>query len=163
MKKTFLFALVAVFAASTVMAQDFEQRGERRGPDPEKRIEHQVKRLDKKLNLTEEQQTLLMEYYTEFDKAQLARMEQVRQMEKKDREALDGKIKAILTDEQKAKYDEMKDKEKEMWKEGRGDFPKGEFGPGRGPGRGNGPGHRMGPGGPGGRGASGGFEGDMRD
>ncbi|MBR5029748.1 MAG: hypothetical protein IKX63_01410 [Muribaculaceae bacterium] len=163
MKKTFLFALVAVFAASTVMAQDFEQRGERRGPDPEKRIEHQVKRLDKKLNLTEEQQTLLMEYYTEFDKAQLARMEQVRQMEKKDREALDGKIKAILTDEQKAKYDEMKDKEKEMWKAGRGDFPKGEFGPGRGPGRGNGPGHRMGPGGPGGRGASGGFEGDMRD
>lgn len=158
MKKTFLLALMAIVATSTVIAQDFEQRGERRGPDPEKRIEHQVKRLDKKLNLTEEQQKLLIDYYTEFDKTQMARMEQVRQMEKKDREVLDGKIKAILTEEQKAKYDEMKEKEKEMWKEGRGDFPKEGFGPGRGPGRG--PGHRMGHGGPGG---PGGFEGEIRD
>lgn len=142
MKKTFLIAIMAVIATSTVTAQDFEQRGERRGPDPEKRIEHQVKRLDKKLNLTDEQQQLLKEYYGEFDKAQMARMEQVRQMEKKDREALDGKIKAILTDEQKAKYDEMKEKEKEMWKEGREGFGRGHGpGKGHGPGRGHGPGH----------------------
>ena len=161
MKKTFLLALMAVFATSTVMAQEFEPRGERRGPDPDKRIEHQIKRLDKKLKLNEDQQKQLKEFYEEFDKAQMARMEQVRQMEKKDREALDGKIKSILTEEQKAKYDEMKEKEKEMWKEGRGDFQRDGFGPGRGHRLGRG----MGPGGPGGRGGfGGGFGGDeMRD
>lgn len=161
MKKTLLLALMAIVATSTVMAQDMDERGERRGPDPEKRIEHQIKRLDKKLKLTEEQQNKLKEYYGEFDKAQQARMIQMRQMEKRDREALDGKIKSILTDEQKVKYDEMKDKEKEMWKNGRGNFQKDGFGPGRG--------HRPGRGmGPGGRGDHGGYNGggfgeDMSD
>lgn len=154
MKKTLLLALMAIVATSTVIAQDIEPRGERRGPDPEKRIEHQIKRLDKKLKLTDEQQKMLKEYYGEFNQAQQARMIQMKQMEKRDREALDGKIKSILTDEQKVKYDEMKDKEKEMWKDGRGDFNKGEFGPGRGhrPGRGMGPGGRGGHGGYGGGG-----------
>lgn len=160
MKKTVLLALMAVVATTAVTAQDFEQRGDRRGPDPEKRIEHQVKRLDKKLKLTDEQKQLLMEYYGEFDKAQMVRMEQVRQMEMKDREALDGKIKSILTEDQKAKYDEMKEKEKEMWKEGRKGFE-----PGQGPGRGHGPGRGQGPGrghgGPGGPGGMGGFDRDM--
>ena len=140
--------LVALVATTTMTAQDFEQRGDRRGPDPEKRIEHQIKRLDKKLKLTDEQQKQLKEFYGEFDKAQQARMEQMRQMEKRDREALDGKIKSILTDEQKTKYDEMKDKEKEMWKQGAEGFGPGKgFGPGRGhvPGRGHGGPGRMGP------------------
>lgn len=161
MKKTLLLALMAIVASSTVIAQDIETRGERRGPDPEKRIEHQIKRLDKKLKLTDEQQKMLKEYYGEFNQAQQARMIQMKQMEKRDREALDSKIKSILTDEQKVKYDEMKDKEKEMWKDGRGDFNKGGFGPGRGhrPGRGMGPGGRGGHGGYGG----GGFGEDMSD
>ena len=161
MKKTLLLALMAIVATSTVIAQDIEPRGERRGPYPEKRIEHQIKRLDKKLKLTDEQQKMLKEYYGEFNQAQQARMIQMKQMEKRDREALDGKIKSILTDEQKVKYDEMKDKEKEMWKDGRGDFNKGGIGPGRGhrPGRGMGPGGRGGHGGYGG----GGFGEDMSD
>lgn len=141
MKKTFLIALMAFFATLTVMAQDLNPSGERQGPDPEKRIERQIKHLDKKLNLTEDQQKLLKEYYGEFNKAQMARMQQMRQMEMRDRKALDGKIIEILTEEQKAKFDEMKEQEKEMWKEGMG---RPEFGPGHGPGRGM---HPMGPGG----------------
>ena len=101
---------MAVIAATTVTAQDMDQRGERRGPDPEKRIEKQVNRLDKMLKLTEKQKQMLTEYYGEFDKAQQARMEQIRQQEKKEREALDGKINSILTEEQKVKYAEMKEK-----------------------------------------------------
>ncbi len=142
MKKTLLLALMAVFATTAVTAQDMEQRDDRRGMDPEKRIEKQVGRLDKKLKLTDEQKQQLKEYYGEFDKAQMARMEQVRLQEKKDREALDGKINSILTEEQKAKYAEMKEKDKEMWKEGRKGFGQGQghrsgrghggFGPGRG-------------------------------
>ena len=142
MKKTILLALMAVFATTAVTAQDMEQRDDRRGMDPEKRIEKQVGRLDKKLKLTDEQKQQLKEYYGEFDKAQMARMEQVRLQEKKDREALDGKINSILTEEQKAKYAEMKEKDKEMWKEGRKGQDQGQghrsgrghggFGPGRG-------------------------------
>ena len=76
MKKTLLLALMAVFATTAVTAQDMEQRDDRRGMDPEKRIEKQVGRLDKKLKLTDEQKQQLKEYYGEFDKAQMARMEQ---------------------------------------------------------------------------------------
>lgn len=138
MKKTLLLALMAIVATTAVTAQDFEKRGERRGPDPEQRIEKQVKRLEKKLKLTEDQQKQLKEFYGEFDKAQMARIQQMRQQELKDREALNGKINSILTEEQKAKYAEMKEKEKEMWKEG-----------GQGKGFGRGHGHHRGHGGPG--------------
>ena len=110
MKKTLLLALMAIVATTAVTAQDFEKRGERRGPDPEQRIEKQVKRLEKKLKLTEDQQKQLKEFYGEFDKAQMARMQQMRQQELKDREALNGKINSILTEEQKAKYAEMKER-----------------------------------------------------
>ena len=158
MKKTALMILVAIFATTTMTAQDNDQR-EFRGPDPAKFIEKQVKHMDKKLQLTDEQKEQLKEFYGEFGKAQQARMEQMRQMEKRDREALNGKIKSILTDEQKAKYDEMKEKEKEMWKEGHGDFNKGGFGKGRGHGR---PG-RMGHGGHRGFGGNGDFGTQMSD
>ena len=156
MKKTLLLALMAVFATTAVTAQDMEQRDDRRGMDPEKRIEKQVGRLDKKLKLTDEQKQQLKEFYGEFDKAQMARMEQVRLQEKKDREALDGKINSILTEEQKAKYAEMKEKDKEMWKEGR-------KGQGQGQGHRSGRGHGgFGPGrGHGGHGGHGGFDRDM--
>ena len=154
MKKTFLLAIISLVATTTVTAQDFEMRGDRRGPDPEKRIEHQVKRLDKNLNLTPDQKELLIEFYGEFDKAQMARMEQMRRMEMRDRIDLDKKIKSILTEEQKAKYDEMKEKDKEMWKEGRD-------GRGFGPRRGHDP-RRGGPGRMG-QGGFGGFGGEMGD
>ena len=156
MKKTLLLALMAVFATTAVTAQDMEQRDDRRGMDPEKRIEKQVGRLDKKLKLTDEQKQQLKEFYGEFDKAQMARMEQVRLQEKKDREALDGKINSILTEEQKAKYAEMKEKDKEMWKEGRKGFGQGQ---GHRSGRGHG---GFGPGrGHGGHGGHGGFDRDI--
>ena len=118
MKKTLLIALMAIVATSTVItAQDVDQRSERRGPNPEKRIEQQVKRLDKKLKLNDEQKQQLKELYGEFDKAQKARMEQIKRAEMKEREALNSKIKSILTDEQKAKYEELKENEKEVWKQ----------------------------------------------
>ena len=132
MKKTILLALMVVVATTAVTAQEFEKQDKRRGAGPEKRVEKQMKRLDKKLNLTDEQKQILTHYYGEFYKAQHERMEQMRKQEKEEREALNGKINSILTDEQKAKFAQMKEKEKEAWKEGKGHQP------GRGPGRGHG-------------------------
>lgn len=157
MKKTILLALMAVVATTAVSAQDFDKRDERRGPDPDKFIERQVKRLDKELKLTDDQKQLLKEYYGEFNKSQMARMEQMRLMEQKDREALNDKINSILTDDQKVKYANIKEKDKEMWKNGN----KG-FGRGHGPDRGHGPGIGHGHG-HGGHGGFGGYNGDNSD
>ena len=157
MKKTILFSLMAAIAitACALSQQDGDKKedGSRRGPSPEMRINKQVKKLDKKLDLTDEQEQLLKQYYTEFDQLQQARMEQMRQQERREREDLDKKINSILTDEQKAKYSELKDKMKDGWKD-----RKGMRGPdrdgGRGPrGGGHGPGH-----GPGHMGGHGNFE-----
>ena len=102
MKKTILIALMAIVATGAVIAQDTNEKKERRGRDGEKQIERQMKRLDKKLSLTEDQKIKLKDYYTEFQNMKKARMEQMRQQEQRDREALDNKINSILTDEQKA-------------------------------------------------------------
>lgn len=126
MKKTILIALMAIVATGAVIAQDTNDKMDRRGHDGQKRIERQMNRLDKKLKLTDDQKAKLKDYYTEFDNMKKARMEQMRLQEQRDREALDSKIKSILTDEQKAKYDEMKEKEKEMWKDGEHDFMHGK-------------------------------------
>jgi len=119
MKKSVLIVIMAVAATVTMSAQDALDKQERRGPSPEKRVERQVKHLDKKLNLTDEQEKILKDYYVEFDKMKQARMEQMRLQEKREREALDGKIQSILTDEQKAKYAEMKEHRKDMKKDGK--------------------------------------------
>ena len=153
MKKTIFITLaMALIATSVVIAKDGDQQckqRERRGPDPEKRIEHQVDQMDKILDLTEEQEAILKGYFSDFDKAQQARMEEMRKQEKAEREALDSKIESILTADQKAKLAEMKEKGKEMMKDGNrgprhGGYGPGGMGPGHGPG-GMGPGH--GPGG----------------
>ncbi|MBQ2164949.1 MAG: hypothetical protein II445_10640 [Muribaculaceae bacterium] len=140
MKKTILIALMAIVATGAVIAQDTNEKKERRGRDGEKQIERQMKRLDKKLSLTEDQKMKLKDYYTEFQNMKKARMEQMRQQEQRDREALDNKINSILTDEQKAKYAEMKDKNKDMWKDGNHDQMRGK---GHGP-RHGGKGHMRG-------------------
>lgn len=140
MKKTILIALMAIVATGAVIAQDTNEKKERRGRDGEKRIERQMKRLDKKLSLTEDQKVKLKDYFTEFHNMKKARMEQMRQQEQRDSEALDNKINSILTDEQKAKYAEMKDKNKDMWKDGNHDQMRGK---GHGP-RHGGKGHMRG-------------------
>jgi len=138
MKKTILVVLMAIVATTAVTAQESDQR-ERRGDNSEKRVERQVKRLDKKLQLTDEQKLQIKEIYSEFDKADQARKEQMRLQERKDREALNGKINSILTDEQKAKFADMKSKEKDAMHKERHGGKKG-FGRANGPGRGHGPG-----------------------
>lgn len=94
MKKILFFTLVALLGIYTADAQ---RRGSTRTP------EQIVENLDKKLNLTDEQEKLITELYTEFFKKELSRDERRSEMEK-----LNGKIASILTDEQKKVFEQMK-------------------------------------------------------
>ena len=89
MKKIIFLALVALLGIHTVDAQ---RRGGTRTP------EQIVEKLDKKLNLTDEQEKQITELYTEFFKKELSR-----EMEK-----LNEKITSLLTDEQKEAFEQMK-------------------------------------------------------
>lgn len=145
MKKTILIVSMALAATTVMIAKDGEQQCERRGPNPEKRVEHQVQRLDKELDLTDAQEQQVKQMYTEFDKAQKERMEQMRKQEQAERDALNTQIESVLTADQKAKYAEMKEKEREHMRDGRRGHGRRGHGPGHGHG-GPGHGHGHGPG-----------------
>ncbi len=146
---------MALVATTAVIAQESNEKSDRRGDKGEKHIERQMKRMDKKLNLSEDQKKQIKDFFTEFDQQKKARMEQMRQQEKRDRDALDSKIGSILTEEQRAKWAEMKAEREKMMKKGK-DGMRDKKGRGHGP-RGDHKGHgRFG-----GHGDYRGFEGGM--
>ena len=90
MKKILFLAFVAMLCSQTIDAQR---------KDGNKRNE----RLDKKLNLTDEQEKQIKDLYTDFFNQKVAKEE--RKAKKKE---LDSKIISLLTDEQKAEFEKMK-------------------------------------------------------
>ena len=94
MKKILFLALVALLGVHTA---DAPRKGGTRTP------EQIVENLDKKLNLTDEQEKQITELYTEFFKKELSREERRSEMEK-----LNEKIISLLTDEQKEAFEQMK-------------------------------------------------------
>lgn len=96
MKKIlFLAIIMAVMCTPSIEAQ--RRGGEKRTP------EQVVENLDKKLNLTDEQEKQITELYKEFFNQKVSREERKAKMED-----LNSKIVSLLTDEQKAKFDKMK-------------------------------------------------------
>ena len=95
MKKILFFALVAFLGIQSVDAQ--RNGGKRRTP------EQMVEMLDKKLDLTEDQEKQITALYTDFFAEKLSREERKTKMEE-----LESKIKSLLNDEQKTAYDQMK-------------------------------------------------------
>jgi periplasmic protein CpxP/Spy len=77
-------------------------------------VDDKVKHMTEKLGLTSEQQSSLRAILEEKKEKMEALHEQMRALREEHRE----KIRAVLTDEQKAKYDEMKKNGKK--KDGRG-------------------------------------------
>ena len=100
-KKMFIGALVALCSALNVNAQggfgDF---------DPEKMADMSVHRMDEQLNLNEEQEGKIKTIYLDMFKGGFENMSGPEEMKKKF-EDMNKKIKAVLNDEQKAKYDKM--------------------------------------------------------
>lgn len=95
MKKILFFAFVAILGIQSVDAQ--RNGGKRRTP------EQMVEMLDKKLDLTEDQEKQITALYTDFFAEKLSREERKTKMEE-----LESKIKSLLNDEQKTAYDQMK-------------------------------------------------------
>lgn len=90
-----MLAFVAMLGVQNVDAQ--RKNGNDRTP------EQMVEKLDKKLNLTDEQEKQITALYTDFFKQELSREERRTAMQE-----LEKKISASLTDEQKTAFEQMK-------------------------------------------------------
>lgn len=95
MKKILLYVFVAMLSVQYVDAQ--HQRGNNRTP------EQIVENLDKKLNLTDDQEKQIVALYTDFFKQELSREERRTAMQE-----LEQKITSLLDDRQKEAYQQMK-------------------------------------------------------
>lgn len=95
MKKIIFLALMDMLTLQSVNAQ---RKGEKtRTP------EQMVEKLDKKLNLTDEQEKQITTLYSDFFKQDLSRDERKSAMQE-----LEKKITSLLTDEQKEAFEQMK-------------------------------------------------------
>lgn len=95
MKKAILILTIGVlgiFGSNPIYAQAKN--------DPDKKIEHRLKKMDEKLNLTEEQEAKMRDLFT--------RQMQTKQAQKEQRKAYKAEMKSILTAEQLAKLEEMR-------------------------------------------------------
>lgn len=95
MKKILFVALVAMLGLQPADAQ--RKGGNTRAP------EQMVEKLDKKLNLTDEQEKQITALYADFFKQEVSREERRTAMQE-----LNKKIEALLTDEQKTAFEQMK-------------------------------------------------------
>lgn len=125
MKKLFVVALLVV--GLTTFAQEKGKRGDFKEMTPEKRTEMQVKKMTKDLDLNEKQQKEVKELLNaqKEDRAEMIekrkeiketaekatkeqRAEMKAKMDKK-KEAIDAKMKSILTDDQYKKWEANKE------------------------------------------------------
>lgn len=109
MKRLIVCALLALVFLAPVRAQ----RPARRPMSTEQRVEMQVRRLDARLNLDDEQEKAIAELYTEFFKQNHPASERKKQVE-----MLNKKIEALLTDAQKSEFAKMRQERQERPKRG---------------------------------------------
>lgn len=95
MKKIIFLAFMGMLTLQSVNAQ--RKGGKARTP------EQMVEKLDKKLNLTDEQEKQITTLYSDFFKQDLSREERKSAMQE-----LEKKITSLLTDEQKEAFEQMK-------------------------------------------------------
>ena len=100
MKKIIIMALAVLWGAGTMSAQrDGKQRMS---------TENRVARMTKQLNLTEEQQQKITAIYKDFEskRKEGERLNREKMME--EMKKVNEQVNSVLTDEQKKKYEELK-------------------------------------------------------
>lgn len=105
--------IVCAALALMFLAPARAQRPARRPMSAEQRVEMQVKRLDARLHLDEEQEKAIAELYTEFFNQKIAASERKEQME-----ALNQKVSELLTDAQKSEFAKMQQEQSERPRRG---------------------------------------------
>lgn len=98
MRKIVLLAMIAMMTVGTADAQ----RRNRQNISPEQRVEQQMKNLDKKLNLSDEQEQKIKQLYVEFFNQKVSR-----EQRKAKKAELNKQIESLLTDDQKKVFAEM--------------------------------------------------------
>ena len=100
MKKIIIMALAVLWGAGTMSAQrDGKQRMS---------TENRVARMTKQLNLTEEQQQKITAIYKDFESKRKAGERLNREKMMEEMKKVDEQVNSVLTDEQKKKYEELK-------------------------------------------------------
>ncbi len=119
MKKLIIAALLVVGVSSFAQDNnDRPQRGNMGNMTPEQRTEQRVARMTKDLNLDAKQQEQLKQLYADEAKNREARMAEMKdkkgqgrgEMMAEQRKAMEGKMAAILTPEQLAKWKSNQEK-----------------------------------------------------
>ncbi len=123
MKKIMMLALATVLSCSTLLAQDNAHTKEKKTPAEKAKMS--VQRLDKHLNLTPEQEAKIeainLEMYTKMEEFKGADTKGKKENNERKTVKTDSqqKLKAVLTTEQWAKYQELrKGKQGKMHKKG---------------------------------------------
>ncbi len=130
MKKVFL--AIVMLVGLTTWAQEKEgRRGDRENRSPEQRVDFQVKRMSQDLNLNEKQISEVRALITKesaIREAKKAEMKEKRAMKandrkeakanmEKERASADAEMKKILTPEQYAKWDKIREERRANMKE----------------------------------------------
>ena len=121
---------VAVLAITTLQAE--AQQSKRQQPNPEERAKQTTDKMAAELSLSESQKAQILELNLDQAKKRQAEMERMAAERKEKMEAMKAhqeKINSILTDEQRAKWEEMKLEQREKRRPGgeihnRKDFPR---------------------------------------
>jgi Spy/CpxP family protein refolding chaperone len=136
MKKLIIAALLIVGVAGFAQDNnDRPQRGNMGNMTPEQRTEQRVARMTKDLNLDAKQQEQLKQLYADEAKNREARMAEMkdkkgqgREMMAEQRKAMEGKMAAILTPEQLAKWKSNQEKMQQRMQERMGERQGGGMG-----------------------------------
>lgn len=100
MQKIYVIALALMLGAGTLSAQQ-------RGGGRRMSVEDRVAEMTKTLGLSEDQQKKITAIYTEFESKRKEGTRPSREEMMAKQEQMDKQINALLTDEQKKKYEEM--------------------------------------------------------
>ena len=122
--KKYLVAVFVMFIALPLYA------GEKGGPKGmrgwEKRCENRIEKLAEELNLTAEQQESLKKIMEESRVQVESKMKAMKEEVKALKEAAERKIDSVLTDEQRKKYAELKNRMNDWMKGERQGKPRGD-------------------------------------
>lgn len=120
MKRLIFSAILFVGLATTGFSQEMQKRAPK---TPEERAQHMTDGLDKKLSLTDAQKTQIYQINLEraqaMDKFRAENTRPDREQVKQQFEASETKILNVLTDSQKATFNELKAERMEKMKEHR--------------------------------------------